>query len=975
MHTYVPSYLYAYFVKKNWTLELSTMANRFPRPAQGIRPTENQIPTIMGAVNMPPTMSMMQQQPGMMPSAFHAVPPGSWVNQQPMMQGGFVGANMMPGVGMVSPATSSGTAAGNKDRNYLQQQQKLRAMASSFKKPGPLSADSLIEDLLQQKETFSMCVPQFPVAQAGTVPVQTGKVKAYNVHKLWFAGPTVQNNKKVNPGMVCGVGMTPSMPGGVPMTPTMAGGVAMTPTMASGMNPTIPSGIGMTPTISGGVAMNQAMPGGVNMTPSMHATGSTPSATMPLWLSPEAFDLLPAVYRKVWELTKIPAADGREFVDTSKIFSILLTSGLPRDALGYIWNLANNGIPGVLSHCELNVALALVALAQSGWRNFTSTAILSMTPQPPVPTLQFESVVPPAAQDPVTPQPSMPFQDLTFPTSILSPSQSQQQQPVTNPIQVTNSSPPVEVKQQTSILDDNDDFSDFQSAPTTVQTLKPVEASQSFFSPRDSPLGFNSFESPPVSPVLMKPKGSREVGSRLANYSFGAPSSNSSQTSKQSLSDSTEDIPASVNKSDDNLFPKCAIKPPQQDTHQSSASTLMFIKDSITQISSGKDTEEPTPAISNTSTNEDKYSALRFLDDLGSLDEDKPIATPTIPTMPTSLPVLPPVTSTVDDFGDFLSAGPSVEDDSFAEISKREKPSQVPTLPSPIPTVQVSNSEPDAWNANFDDFVSASGSQWRDQNNSVPPPLESNTGEVEDDEDFGDFVGPSTTTSLPQLNRLKEGLNKTPDTQSVASLELGGFDSLSLGGGGPASSPEGGLSELRSALEGVQWDVASAALQEEGQEWRQCLQGCLALLQAAARILGAIEDPHVADEVVSSREGEDYLANLLEVYCVTQRISAASHQLLPACRLTLEPLLAEVEVAWQVLMPFLERSSIEVHRDRKWNVSADNSAQCCALCLVLVEDAEGNTGIVKSGQHSYHASCANLWVNCVSASLPAISVP
>jgi hypothetical protein len=128
-------------------------------------------------------------------------------------------------------------------------------------------------------------------------------------------------------------------------------------------------------------------------------TSPTGSSALPYWLQPDSIDLLPAVYRHVWELSRSVGPDGRELVDTGKIFAVLVTSGLPRDSLGYIWNLANTGIPGVLNRGELNVMLALVALAQTGWRDFSSSAVLAMVQQPPVPNLQIDNfAAPPPAK-------------------------------------------------------------------------------------------------------------------------------------------------------------------------------------------------------------------------------------------------------------------------------------------------------------------------------------------------------------------------------------------------------------------------------------------------------------------------------------------------------------------------------------------------------------------------------------------------
>lgn len=51
-------------------------------------------------------------------------------------------------------------------------------------------------------------------------------------------------------------------------------------------------------------------------------------------------------------------------MDTNKILALLLTSGLPKEVLGFIWNLATNGVNGQLNQQQLYITLALVALAQ-----------------------------------------------------------------------------------------------------------------------------------------------------------------------------------------------------------------------------------------------------------------------------------------------------------------------------------------------------------------------------------------------------------------------------------------------------------------------------------------------------------------------------------------------------------------------------------------------------------------------------------
>ncbi|XP_065344260.1 synergin gamma-like isoform X2 [Cloeon dipterum] len=887
------------------------MDKRFPNQGQGPRP--------QNSMGMPSAFELQQN------ASFAAHLPHQghqgWNPQQQQMVGQMNFIPMVPSVSasvatpvrMMHQQPGAAAQASGKDRNYLAQQQKLRAMAGSFK-PGPVSADSLIDDLLQKKETFTV-KPQVSAAQAAKLADKSAPVQL-QVDKLMQ-----------------------QVPQEIHVPPEMS---------SEGM-----AGFGLTSPVG--------------------------APNLPYWLQPDASDLLPAVYRRVWELSKAPGADGRELVDTGKIFAVLVTSGLPRDSLGYIWNLANTGIPGVLSRSELNVALALVALAQNGLRDFSNIAVLSMVQQPPVPSLQLETFSAPQQakpSQPATPQvlhhpepiPAAPAKDLL--------AVKPEKQDILPTISQQVSSTPLSAA---GLLDD--DFSDFQAAPPansiSVSDFSPVfkgsQQHRSSIASRDSPLGFNSFESPPTSPVFTpKPssngKGSREVGSRLANYSFTAPSSSSG--SRKSETDNEEDVFKS-----DELFPKCVVR----DKSPVSASAPQFLKETVIRTEPDENkfvAAESTPV--NMKKDDDKYSALRDLE-FGSLST---AATPPTTTAVDLLKEEPAVSQ--DDFGDFLSA-----DDSFAELSKRETTASnnAPTQPENFGFDFDKPPEPISkdWNASFEAFADKSSGIddvfWK----SEPTPLEqtpvTNIPDIPaDEDDFGDFIGPTTPTNvsvLPYLSKIKDSSTITPDTQSVASLELGGFDSLSVGGAGPSSSPDGGggggLLDLKIGSE-IGWETQLQQQQDEGMEWKQCLHSCIHLLQAAAQIFLAIDDPNVVEEVVTSKQGEDYLANLLEVYFVTQRINVASRKLLPASRHLLEPLLMEVESVWNTLRPFLEQSSLEV-KDEHWNVLRE-STNSCSLCLTQVEDtAVGSMALVRSGSNCYHAACANLWLNCINAQLPAILVP
>lgn len=65
------------------------------------------------------------------------------------------------------------------------------------------------------------------------------------------------------------------------------------------------------------------------------------------------------MFKKVLEFTMTPAG-----IDTAKLYPILMSSGLPREALGQIWATANRTTPGMLTKEELYTVLALIGVAQ-----------------------------------------------------------------------------------------------------------------------------------------------------------------------------------------------------------------------------------------------------------------------------------------------------------------------------------------------------------------------------------------------------------------------------------------------------------------------------------------------------------------------------------------------------------------------------------------------------------------------------------
>uniref|UniRef100_A0A4W5LUY7 Synergin, gamma n=1 Tax=Hucho hucho TaxID=62062 RepID=A0A4W5LUY7_9TELE len=221
----------------------------------------------------------------------------------------------------------------------------------------------------------------------------------------------------------------------------------------------------------------QSLPASVSiLTATQHSTGnsSSPAAfqgvggypqqehiqpMVPGWLYNDS--LIPEMFKKVLQFTMTPGG-----IDTAKLYPILMSSGLPREALGQIWASANRTTPGMLTKEELYTVLALIGVAQSGLPAM-NVEILSQFPSPPVPNLPalamaMAPVMQHQHQQPMMTQPPVPL-SMAMPTpapAVMSRAPSAAPLPSAQPPTnfITNF-PHVQGKA------DDDDFQDFQEAP------------------------------------------------------------------------------------------------------------------------------------------------------------------------------------------------------------------------------------------------------------------------------------------------------------------------------------------------------------------------------------------------------------------------------------------------------------------------------------------------------------------------------
>uniref|UniRef100_A0A8C1SMK5 Synergin, gamma n=1 Tax=Cyprinus carpio TaxID=7962 RepID=A0A8C1SMK5_CYPCA len=169
---------------------------------------------------------------------------------------------------------------------------------------------------------------------------------------------------------------------------------------------------------------------------------------VPSWLYNDS--LIPELFKKVLDFTMTPTG-----IDTAKLYPILISSGLPREALGQIWALANRTTPGKLTKEELYTVLALIGVAQSGL-TVMSLETLSQFPSPPMPNLPAMAMAIPAVlpqhQQPIMTQPpvsmAMPVAAPPVMGMTLNP-------PAQQPASFITNFPPVQVNIRHFITDSN----------------------------------------------------------------------------------------------------------------------------------------------------------------------------------------------------------------------------------------------------------------------------------------------------------------------------------------------------------------------------------------------------------------------------------------------------------------------------------------------------------------------------------------
>nr|XP_033323094.1 synergin gamma-like [Megalopta genalis] len=704
---------------------------------------------------------------------------------------------------------------------------------------------------------------------------------------------------------------------------------------------------------------------------------------LPTWLWTNS-TTLPPIYKMVWEAVREEKvrSNGMQtelLVDTNKVFPLLLTSQLPTEVLGHIWNLANQKYAGQLTEQELYIVLALVAAAQASY-TFNNLDILHLLPFPPTPYLNIECLM---NLQPVTQLNSAAkFQSLNdstevsfigsdgkYPSEVKGKTKFHQHGVISSDLnmQMMNNVPGKVSSfdnkshmSSTTVWDTNNTFKETKQATNRFQL---DSKHSSVTDPCDD---FSEFQSAPIPNIPSVPiwdtKQGSAIGSRLANHNLGVkkpvekPKKNNINAKSVHSAVHSKIPTAPLNLTLQNkdqptmecipeLFPKCTIKnqsktvilkdtvirnndPPKDHSenvkdHVKSTEVVNFNSDKDVptkvewseKVSSGKSGSNPQDLM-NLQLTDDKYSALRAL------------------VQETTVPVESDLNAShsnqsTDEFGEFVSAEQPANNASVSNITDTENYTDI-----------------------FTDFELKSNSNTNTTDFNIIPEI----SESFDNLKFEDTV---EERSL----EIGKALQKE-DAISINSVEFinGAPNVLTRSGSVPSL-------DLKSFLPSNAEDepVVEATHQSEYWEWKQYMESCVLLLQVAANIFTNISSELVLHEVLNSAQGYNFLCNLAEVAAVCRRVNF-SYKEMDINIIGFDELLMDIDRIWAEMEPFYTNIPI-VTELPAWPLH-QGEAICCSLCLTVI-----TSGRVVYNENNYHVTCANLWLNCVNSHLPVMRHP
>ncbi|XP_014205627.1 synergin gamma-like isoform X2 [Copidosoma floridanum] len=705
---------------------------------------------------------------------------------------------------------------------------------------------------------------------------------------------------------------------------------------------------------------------------------------LPGWLWPNS-NVLSPLYKGIWEAVqeKHPSRPNVEvLVDTNKIFPLLLTSQLPTEVLGYIWSLANQKYAGQLTEQELYIVLALVALAQASYP-FNSLEVLTYIRTPPTPNLNLALLgndeIKTELNNSLTLLPVESSKASCNSSSIVSRKHTHLGKPTTTTttkldgLQSRNHSHLSDLKEIKSLSNDIADITQptaaaascMESSWHNVNAQLTDIKSQVISSYTVDNDEYSDFQSAPVQsnvpmiPNLWDSRQGSAIGSRLANHNLGIKKSydkmkktsankNNSSTTGEIRGLLTSVNPVTMHNRENQfneqlseLFPKClqksqsntiilkdtiirhsnsveVIKPITKDLHNTEKTvvnkvglTMPGLAHAKT-VESAKNSKDVQQDLMNLQPTEDKYSALRALDDKPS------VINPLEPTESSStFPVL-------DDFGEFISA------EQFISASPNHGQISVDLL------------------SEFD----------FNTNSTIGTNRKSSPSLVQEISDaFDALVCEVVPVDQQTIEKSTNNFNRDSGECNPLASEIltrsGSVLSLNLKSFTPSVQED--EQHIENMHQIIYW------------EWKQYMESCLLLLQVTTNVFNNITSEIILKEVLSSAQGYNFLCNLAEVAAVCRRVNF-SHKEIDINIMGFDDLLMDIDRIWSEMEPFYTDIPI-ITELPSWPLCPKDGITC-ALCLTLISNEQ-----IIWNNNSYHASCANLWLHTVNNNLPVLRCP
>nr|VZH89061.1 unnamed protein product [Spirometra erinaceieuropaei] len=264
------------------------------------------------------------------------------------------------------------------------------------------------------------------------------------------------------------------------------------------------------------------------------------------------------------------------------------------------------------------------------------------------------------------------------------------------------------------------------------------------------------------------------------------------------------------------------------------------------------------------------------------------------------------------------------------------------------------------------------------QSSAVPVAASNSTADAptpfdDDDNEFGSFTScepgllPPASTA-PSLEILASVTNGSPPPQLPSPSPDDTFQDFQ---GCPAIEPE-----------------AFQQTEEEGplKDWLRCLDACLTMLTDSEAVLSALTTDEGVNAFLATPRGYEFVFELIEIYGIVQRIRMAS-TLYNVLNLRLQSTFKQIDKVWSNLAHFVKTDSHKAALRRLLTLPGDSAnqglteftqpavddKQLCGVCVTPVTLLPNS--IIELAGHVYHPSCANLWVNKIQLSLPALCRP